>query len=167
MDRVGRRGRWALLAVALVAGCGYGLRAGKLRPGLERVAVPYFDNRSDEPQIEIELTEAVIAGLVADRTLRIAEESEAQALVLGTVRRYTFGEAFFGSDRRAEEYRIDIEVEVRVVEREGDEVIAGPQRIRGTGSYYLSEGQAGEAEARAQAARMIVEGILNLVVEEW
>lgn len=160
----------ALLLVLVggaLAGCGYGLRAGKLRPGLESVAVPYFENRSNEPEIEVELTDAILAGLIADRTLRVTDENIADALVLGVVRGYDFREAFFGADRQAEEYRIDIEVEVRVVERDGGEVIAGPQRIQGTGSYYLEEGPAGEEDARAKAAEMIVKGILNLVVEEW
>ncbi len=160
--------RTLLLALAFSSfACAYGLRPGKLRPGLETVAVPYFENRSTEPEIEVELTEAILQGLIDDRTLRVTEENVADALVLGTVRRYSFKEAFFGADRQAEEYRIDIEVEVRVVERASGEVLAGPQRIRGTGSYYLEEGPAGEAEARDQAAQMIVEGILNLVVEEW
>jgi hypothetical protein len=163
--------RWvvALLLVPLLglSGCAYSTRPGKLRPGLQTVAVPFFENRSNEPGIEVELTEAILDGLIEDRTLRVTEEEQADALVLGTVRRYTFQEAFFGQDRQAEEYRIDIEVEVSVVDRASQEAIAGPKRIKGTGSYYITEGPEGETDARAQAAQAIVEGIVNLVVEEW
>ena len=45
--------------------------------------------------------------------------------------------------------------------------LIGPESVKGTGSYYLEEGPEGEEAARNQAATMIVEGILNLVVEEW
>lgn len=155
------------LLVLSLAGCAYGLRAGKLRPGIESVAVPYFENRSSEPGIEVELTEAILDGLIQDRTLRVTEENRADVLVIGVVRRYNFQEAFFGADRQAEEYRIDIEVEVEMVRRDDDETVAGPKVLRGSGSYYIDEGPAGEQAAREEAADAIVEGILNLVVEDW
>jgi outer membrane lipopolysaccharide assembly protein LptE/RlpB len=151
----------------LVGGCAYSLRQGKLRPGIESVAVPYLVNRSNEPDIEVELTDAILTGLIDDRTLRVTEENRADVLVVGVVRRYSFQEAFFGADRQAEEYRIDIEIEVELRRRDDDEIVAGPKIMRGTGSYYIAEGPTGEEAARAEAAQMIVEGILNLVIEEW
>jgi hypothetical protein len=162
------RGFTALVFVAAVLGsCGYSFKAGQVREGLDTVAVAFFENRSTEPNVEVALTEIIIQGLIADRTLRIAEESVADAVLYGIIRRYTFKEAFFGEDRQAEEYRIDIEVEVQMVDRRSGEPIVGPQRVKGTGSYYLSEGPEGEAAARDQAAVMIVQAIINLVVEEW
>lgn len=159
---------WALLGVLAAGGCGvYGTTPGRVRPGLETVAVPYFENRSEEPEVEVALTEAVIGGLIADRTLEVVEENEADALVIGTIRSYTFREAFFGSDRQAEEYKITVSVEVSLVERGTNDVIAGPQVIRGEGAYLVTEGVQGEDAARASAAEQIVQGILNLVIEEW
>ncbi len=155
------------LLFPLATGCAYSVKPGKLRPGIESVAVPYFENRSTEPDIEVELTDAILNGLINDRTLRVTDDSRADVLVVGTVRSYRFQEAFFGADRQAEEYRIDIEVEVELRRRSDDESVAGPKVIRGTGSFYVDEGAAGEAAAREEAAQMIVEGILNLVVEEW
>lgn len=156
-----------LFSTLLLSSCAYGLKQGKLRPGIESVAVPYFQNRSNEPGIEVELTDAILAGLIEDRTLRVTEETRADVLVLGTVKRYSFQEAFFGADRQAEEYRIDIEVEVEMRRRDDDEIVAGPKTIRGSGSYFLDEGPSGETGAREEAAKMIVDGILNLVIEEW
>ena len=165
--------RRALCALCLggvlvaLAACAYGLKPGKLRPGIESVAVPYFENRSNEPGIEVELTDAILKGLIDDRTLRVTDENRADVLVYGTVKSYNFKEAFFGANRQAEEYRIDIEVEVQLRRRDDDSVVAGPKTIRGTGSYYLDEGPEGETAARQEAAKMIVDGILNLVIEEW
>lgn len=165
--RIGLVGLVGLLALVEV-GCGlYTVKPGRVRPGLETVAVPYFENRSDEPDIEVEFTEAVIEGLIADRTLRVVEEDVSDALVLGTIRGYKFQEVFFGEDRQAEEYQITVSMEVSLVERATNETIAGPRSITGRGSYLLSEGLTGEQQARADAATQLVEGILNLVVEEW
>ncbi|RKZ13191.1 hypothetical protein DRQ53_05115 [bacterium] len=156
-----------LLLPALMAGCGYSFKPGQVREGLDTVAVAYFENNSTEPNVEVQLTEIIIQGLIADRTLRIAGEEVADAILYGTIRRYTFREAFFGADRQAEEYRIDIEVEVQMIDRRSGETVIEPQRIQGTGSYYLEDGAEGEEDARRQAATMIVQGIMNLVVEEW
>jgi len=155
------------LLVIFLAGCGYSFRAGQVREGLDSVAVAFFENRSTEPGVEVDLTEAILQGLIADRTLRIAEEGVADATLYGTIRRYEFREAFFGADRQAEEYRVDIEVEIQMVDRRSGDVLIDKQRVKGTGSYYLEEGPSGEEEARRDAAEMIVDGILNLVIEEW
>jgi hypothetical protein len=157
----------ALSGLALLAGCGYGFKSGQVREGLETVGVAFFENRSTEPDAEVALTEAVIRLLIEDRTLRIADEQVADAILYGTIRRYTFREAFFGADRQAEEYRVDIDVEVQMVDRRSGETIVGPERIKGTGSFFLEDGPEAEEQARLDAATQIVQGILNLVVEEW
>ena len=151
----------------LTAGCGYGFKSGQVREGLETVGVAFFENRSTEPDAEIALTEAVIRLLIEDRTIRIADEQVADAILYGIIRRYTFREAFFGENRQAEEYRVDIEVEVQMVDRRSGETIIGPERVKGTGSFFLEDGPEAEEQARLDAATMIVQGILNLVVEEW
>jgi hypothetical protein len=154
--------------VLVVAGCGvYSTKPGRLREGLETIAVPIFENRTTEPGIEIQLTDTITEALIRDRTLRIVSENEADSLMLATIRRFRIGEAFFGADRTAEEYKVEIAVEVTIVDRAGGDPIVGPRTIRGEGSYYIDEGPEGEAAARDQATDQIVEGILGLVVEEW
>jgi outer membrane lipopolysaccharide assembly protein LptE/RlpB len=162
-----RRAAWACVCACLLAGCGYGLRPGRLREGLERVAVPYFENESTEPELEVLLTEQIISGLIGDRTLQVVDEPQADAVVLGRIRRYESDEAHFGADRQAEEYEVRIVVEVTLTDRASGEPIAGPKDLRGTASYRIEDGEVGEQAAREQAARQIVDGILNLVIEEW
>ena len=156
-----------MLCASLLSGCAYGFKSGQVREGLETVGVAFFENRSTEPDAEVALTEAVIRLLIEDRTLRIADEQVADAVLYGVIRRYVFREAFFGEDRQATEYRVDIEVEVTMVDRRSGETIVGPERVKGTGSFYIEDGPEAEEQARLDAATMIVEGILNLVVEEW
>jgi len=166
--RTVERALGVLGVLVLVAGCGvYSTKPGRLREGLETIAVPIFENRTTEPGIEIQLTDTITEELIRDRTLRIVDENEADSLLLGTIRRFRFGEAFFGADRAAEEYTVEIAVEVTIVDRAGGEPIVGPRTIRGEGNYFIDEGPEGEAEARDQASEQIVEGILGLVVEEW
>lgn len=159
--------RLLLVVLLALSACSYGFQQGQLREGLDSVAVPFFENRSREPDVEVELTEAVVAGLIADRTLRVVDESNADAIVQGVLRSYEFIESFFGADRQTEEYKIRIVVEVTMIERGTQEILAGPQRVTGEGTYLLEDGPDGELEAREIAAAEIVEGILNMVIEEW
>ena len=97
----------------------------------------------------------------------VVDENDADAVVEGILRKYEFIESFFGSDRQTEEYKIRILVEVTMVDRRSQEVIVGPQRVTGEGTYLLEDGPDGEQAARDLAAQEIVEGILNMVIEEW
>ena len=138
-----------------------------MRPGLQSVAVPYFENETTEPELEVTFTDAIIEGLIADRTLRYASEEEADALVMGTIEAFQIREVFFGSDRQAEEYEVRVSCKVRLVDRASGEVLVEPTAITGKGSYFVSEGVEGEEQARQDAAEEVVRGILNLVIEEW
>ncbi len=156
-----------LLLLAGLCGCAYGFRAGQVRQGLETIAVPYFENRTSEPNLDVEFTEAIIDALITDRTVRVTEEDAADAVLLGTIRRYRVNEAFFGADRQADEFELEIEVEVSLVSRSGGDVIVEPKQLRGKGNFYVDDGIEGELLARNEAAEAIVRGILDLVVEPW
>lgn len=159
---------WAVLFLTALGGCSaYGLNSGRVQPGLESVAVPYFANESTEPDVEIVLTDAIINGLLQNRTLRVVDEDQADAIVRGTVVSYQVEEAFFDEERQAEQYEIRVRCEVAMIEAESGEPIAGPEIVRGTGTYFLDEGPEAEDVARNEAADEIVQGILNLVIEDW
>lgn len=156
-----------LALLILIQGCGYGLTPGRVKPGLESVGIPYFENRTSEPELEVTLTDAIIDGIIADRTLRYTDPESADALILGTINYFKFEEVFFGSDRQAQEYQLRIRCEVSLVDRATGEVIVEKTRLEGKGQYYVDEGIEGEENARQLATDELVRGILGLVIEEW
>ena len=158
----------ALFVLAFLgSGCGYGLTPGRVTPGLESVAIPYFENETTEPQIEVPITDAIIAGIIKDRTLRYTTEEEADALILGKITFFKIQEVFFGEDRQAEEYEVRVACEISLVDRATGDVLIKPTTIRGKGSYYTDEGPEGEEKARQEAGDELVRAILSLVIEEW
>jgi hypothetical protein len=158
---------WLVLFVVVLSGCGYGLTPGRVKPGLESVAVPYFENETTEPELEVSLTDAIIAGIVADRTLRLTEENQADALILGKITFFKIQEVFFAENRQAQEYEVRVACEVSLVDRATGDVIVKPTTIRGKGDYFTDEGPEGEENARKEAADELVRAILALVIEEW
>ncbi len=158
---------WLGVALFVLSACGYGLTPGRVKPGLESVAVPYFENETTEPELEVSLTDAIIAGIVADRTLRLTEESQADALILGKITFFKIQEVFFAENRQAQEYEVRVACEVSLVDRATGDVIVKPTTIRGKGDYFTDEGPEGEDNARKEAADELVRAILALVIEEW
>ncbi len=156
-----------ILLLLVIQGCGYGLTPGRVKPGLESVGIPYFENATFEPEVEVALTDAIIAGIIADRTLRYTDPETADALILGTITYFKFEEVFFGTNRQAEEYQLRIRCEVSLVNRASGEVIVEKTRLEGKGQYYVDEGIEGEDRARVLAGEELVRGILSLVIEEW
>jgi len=162
----------ALLLAILVAapgGCGvYSASSGRVDESLKRIAVQYFDNRTPEPNLGVDLADAVTLALQTDNTLKVVDEASADTILSGVVNRYVRKEQFARSDLTVTEYQVQIAVTLTLVRRATGETLFKDRRFSGTGNYLL-DGSNGtsEATAREEAANEIVKDILALVVEDW
>jgi hypothetical protein len=77
----------SLLAAGLT-GCLYGFAGGGLPPSIKTVALLPFDNQTAEPTLTQEVATSVREALQSRLGLRPASESQADALVRGTIVRY-------------------------------------------------------------------------------
>jgi outer membrane lipopolysaccharide assembly protein LptE/RlpB len=168
--------KWVVLAVlAAVAaagalgGCGiYATSSGRVRDAIRRVAVPYLDNLSAEPGIEIELTEQIIAKLQEDNTLKVVQEKDADSILTGKIVQYRLKEAFATPERRVNEYQVQIVLELDFSVKASGEKIFSKKRFRGTGNYILDDpAGSNETTARQAAVDEIVRDVLASVVEDW
>ncbi len=161
----------ALLALALLAttACGvYSTRSGRIDDSIRRVAVPYLENLTSEPSIEVELTEDIIEAIQDDNTLRVVEAGDAATEITGQVVRYNLREAFTTSELQVDEYQVQIMVELTMRVLSTGEALFEKKRITGTGNFAVSEaGGSAEQDARAEAAAEIVREVLAAVVEDW
>ena len=76
-----------LLAVGLT-GCLYGFAGGGLPPSIKTVALLPFDNQTAEPTLTQEVQTSVREAIERRLGLRQASESQADAVVRGTILRY-------------------------------------------------------------------------------
>ncbi len=155
--------------VLSLTGCGvYSTSSGRIDESIRMVAVPYFENKTAEPNIEVELTENIISALQDDNTLRVVDLQNAATELTGKVVRYNLREAFTTSDLQVDEYQVQIMVELTMRVLETGEALFEKKRITGTGNFAVDEtGGSGEADARAIAAAEIVREVLAAVVEDW
>lgn len=157
------------LLVALVAGCGvYSANTGRVDDTIKRVAVRYLENLTSEPNIGVELADAIILALQTDNTLKVVEEGDSDTILSGSVVRYNLKEAFAQEDLTVNQYQVQISVILDLQYRATGEVIFTKKRFSGTGNYILDDPNGTtEQTARDEAATEIVKDILALVVEGW
>ncbi|MFO7652436.1 MAG: LptE family protein [Candidatus Krumholzibacteriia bacterium] len=159
---------FALALVAAIGGCGiYSGTSGRVDESIRRVSVPYFENRTAEPNIEVLLTDEVISALQRDNTLKVVDESSADSVLRGSVTRYQVREAFTNPQQTVDEYQVQIALRLTFFVKQTGTSIFEERTFTGAGNYVLADPEFGEPEARAQAAQEIVNDVLAQVVEEW
>lgn len=161
----------AVVAAVIVAlaGCGYYGTSSRTAKGIKSVAVPFFENRTSEPNLEIIVTERVIDNLVADNTLSVEDEAGADAVLEGAIVSFRNEPFSFNRELNAEEYHVVVSVEASLFNRSLNEPIWEKQTIRGDGSYFVDSSEEGRRyeDALAEAIKEITDRILNLTVQDW
>lgn len=174
MHRICRIATCAGLAgmMSIVAsGCGVYRTTSRTAGDIQRVAVPYFANATAEPDVEIEITDEIIRGIVRDNTLKVVDESMADAVIEGTVAEfenvpYTFERG--AAQIQADQYRLTVGIRVSLFNRAGNNYIYENKIVKAHGNYYLETSADQNYEnALEEVYRDLVEGILSSMVQEW
>ena len=154
-------------ATLLIVACGYGTKT-RTAKDIKSIYVPFFQNRTSEPQLEITFTDGIIQSLVNDNTLKVVPENGADATLDGEIVNFKDQPFSFNESLNADEYHLVITVACTLFNRRTNEPIWQHQQFVGTGSYFL-EGNSGRtrADAMDQAIQEIRDRILNLTVQDW
>ena len=140
------------------------------------VSIPFLDNRTGQPDLELKVTEAIIEALDREGSLTVVGGEDGDFLLNGAVVRY--GEAPFSiSDKgRADEYKLTVGVVLSFRDQTTGEDRWQNKSFTGSASFYL-EGSAvagsGDGEtltrdwAEEEALKQVVEDVLNAIFGEW
>ena len=159
-----------LASIAAADGCvGYSTSRGRVDESIQKVYVEYLEDLTAEPNIGVDLTDAIIEAIQVDNTLKVVSEADADAIIDGRVTRYHLREMAPRQDLTVNEYQIQIAVMLSFNVRATGETIFKEKRFLGTGVYILDDptGQTTEQTAKTEAGREIVKDILALVVADW
>lgn len=158
---------FGLLAVPL-GGCGvYSASSGRVDESIKWVVVEYLENLTAEPNIGVDLSDAITRAVQLDNTLKVADEANADSIISGKVMRYSLREVAARQDLTVTEYQVQIAVVLTMTVRASGEKLFDKKRFTGTGNYVLNDDVTSEETARTEAAEEIVRDILALVVEDW
>ena len=157
----------SLSALALT-GCLYGFAGGGFPPEIKTVAVLPFDNLTSEPTLTQEINSAVRQAVEGRLGLRQAGESQADAIVKGSITRYDpdVVVAFNGTpgaqvqvDRRL----VQVTVSVEILDQKRSRTLWQRTNLLLEGDY----GPGQETEGRKKAVDKLVTDIVDGAQSQW
>ncbi len=160
-----------LFCVFAMISCTYYGTTSRTAGDIARISVPYFTNKTSEPDVEIEITDQIILGIAKDNTLKVVDETESDATLEGSVIKFrntpfTFEQS--DTQVQAEQYRLMIEIKVSLFSPSQNAYIYEEKLIRAHGDYYLeTTADQNYENALAEVYQDLVEGILAATVQDW
>jgi hypothetical protein len=167
--------RRALAAVVLLApvfafGCA-GYHIGPVtKRNFNTIAVPMFRNETLRPQLEAQISNAVIKRLQQDGSLRIETGPRADVILSGTVFRYQRSalRSLRSDTGVPREYEIAITVRVEARDRRTGEVVLKSTEVEGKSDVFIGEDQqSAEMQVLPLVADDIAKRVAGLLVESW
>jgi hypothetical protein len=158
-----------VLALGLSGCAGYKL-GSTLGPNYRSVAVSVFRNKTYQPQIETQVTGAIIRAFQADGTLRVESTAVADLILTGEIIQYSRHVLRSQpSDSNApREYRITIEARIEARDRTTGRIIVGPTTVTGNGDTFIGDDlQSAEQQVLPMVANDLAKRVVTLVAEKW
>lgn len=152
-----------LLLGAGLAGCLYGFAGGGLPPSIKTVALLPFDNQTAEPTLTQEVAVRVREAVESRLGLRQASESQADAVVRGTIVRYEpdLPVQYTGGDDRSVSVTrrlVQITVSVEILDQKQGKPLWQRSGLVLEGDYDPGQERSGREKALEKLVTNIVEG---------
>ncbi len=102
--------------------CGYHRveRGINLPGGIDSIAVPVFRNDTYESGVETLFTDALREQIIRSGFAKLSNVKEADAVLIGTIRKFTVKALSFSTGDFAVEYRANFSMRIRLVAKNGD-----------------------------------------------
>lgn len=151
-----------------LAGCLYGFGGGTgFPPHIKTVAVLPFDNLTSEASLTSEINRAVREAVEGRLGLRAAGESQADAIVKGTIQRYDpdIPVAFTGTQSQnvnVSRKKLQIVVQVQIIDQASNKILWEKQGLTVEGDYTNNE-----SDGRKQAIERLITNIVDGAQSQW
>jgi len=156
-----------LLALA-AAGCVYSFKAGGGLPSTIRtVAVVPFDNKTGEPLLTTEVSDAITQAVQGRLGLRITAEADADAVVTGEIVRYDpdvpLAYSSTGGVVDVTQRQVTIVVNVEIVDQHEGKALWRGSGLSVSGEYRPPQ----ESDGRRVAIQKLVTSFVEGVQSQW
>ncbi len=159
-----------LLCAALLAGCA-GYKLGPVQKTAYRsIAIPMFKNHTLKPQMEAQVTNAIIKRLHTDGSLAVKSVDDADVILRGEIVRY--GRETLRGQRLdttvPTEMRLTIHARIEVYDRVTGVVVLPATTVTGSADTFLgADQQSAELQALPLIAEDLARKAVSLLVERW
>ena len=172
--RIGYKTGLLVVVCFIISGCGYqmaGRGATQLPAHIKTIAIPVFENSSQEPTIQRPFTEALRRAFITDGRLRLVNDSAGADLVMtGTLTNYSISAVAFNQLDIAIEYWVYVEADVLVRDQVKNQDYL-KQHVK-TRWDYIADDSVISSEASRQAAltqtyRVLSQRLVSLVNDKF
>jgi Lipopolysaccharide-assembly len=140
-------------------------------PGdVKSVFVPTFVNRSGEPRIEFDTTQAVISQFQRDGSLQVTTEANADAILTVVLTGYRLEPVSFRKDIRTatQQYRVIITANMVMRRTKDQTVVAEAPRVEGKFVFdVVGDLSSSKLRANPRVAEDLAVNIVQQLVEHW
>ena len=163
----------AVLAVLLplAAGCNYTLQAGAGLPGHIRTpAIVPFENETDRFELPQELYDVLLDEVPRNFGVQTAGEEFADAIIRGSVRRYSVEAPSFRPDATGDrtdviEREVLVAVEIQVIDRVNSVILWENTNLTARGEFL--EATQLEEDGRRRAVERIAQAVVDGLQANW
>ena len=154
----------ASLSALALGGCLYGFAGGGLPPSIKTVAILPFDNQTAEPTLTQEVSSTVREAVEGRLGLRQASQTQADAVVRGTITRYEpdLPVAYTGEegedDVTVTRRQVQITVSVEILDQRAGKPLWERSGLLLRGDYDPGQERQGRDRALDELVTNIVEG---------
>jgi outer membrane lipopolysaccharide assembly protein LptE/RlpB len=160
-------------AVLALAGCGYGFRGtvSNLPDEIRTVAIPFLNNRTGEPNLDVVLTQALIKEFNRSKLLKLTRAGQAHVVLKGTINSLSEGAVAYEDIRTALQRRVTVAVSAELTAT-ADNKVFWKNRAISEGQDYDVAADPGTTEANREAAittlvRNLAEKIHDSIFENF
>ncbi len=149
------------------AACGpYSFSGSSVPSHIKTIAVPLFEDQTTEFGIKEQLTDAVIEEITRDNSMKIANESVANAIVYGKIISITDQAYTYDENEQVQSHRVTITVAVEVRDIQKGAPL-WQEQWRQWGEYVIDPSTDARQEGIKAAVKKIAEDVLNKTVSGW
>ena len=121
----------------LIGACGYYSMAGSIPPHIKSIAIPLLVNQTAEFGIAEDITDNLLDRFVEENILKIADESDANSILRGTIEKVEDAPYTFSREEAVSEFRLKIYLDIEWYDVINDKVLLKKQ-FSGWGAYGLT-----------------------------
>ncbi len=159
----------SLLGVLTLGCAGYQLGPTQSLP-YRSIAVLMFKNKTLKPQLEAQITNAIIKRFQRDGTLRIESAENADVVLTGQITKYDRQElrAVRTDVNTPREYRITLTARIEARLRGTGELVFSPVTVEGRADTFIgTDLQSADEQALPLIAEDLAKRVMPLLAERW
>ena len=159
------------VGLGLLASSCANYRLGSMLPAdLKTISIPVFVNRTSEPRLEVETTQALVEEMQRDGSLKVVNGDVADCQLAVTLLGYTLEPVAYRTDQRtsAREYRIVIRASIMLTRRSTGAVVVENPKVVGEATFPV-QGDLTSSKRRGLplASADLAHNIVEQIVEFW